>query len=55
MIGPKKYIRTVKTIGDKGTKVEHFEVFPPPNNYPTLDEDDFFERLLTSDRGSIEG
>lgn len=23
MIGPKKYIRTVKTIGDKGTKVEH--------------------------------
>lgn len=55
MTGPKKYITTVKTIGDKGTKVEHFEVFPPPNNYPTLDEDDFFERLLTSDRGSITG
>lgn len=55
MIGPKKYIRIVKTIGDKEMKVEHFEVFPPPNNYPTLDEDDFFERLLTSDRGSIEG
>lgn len=55
MIGPKKYIRTVKTIGDKGTKVEHFEVFPPPNNYPTLDEDDFFERLNESDRGSCEG
>lgn len=55
MIGPRPYIRTVKTIGDKGTKVEHFEVFPPPNNYPTLSEDDFFESLLTGDRGSIEG
>lgn len=55
MIGPKKYIRTVKTIGDKETKVEHFEVFPPPNNYKDISEDDFFERLLTGDRGSIEG
>ena len=52
MTGPKKYIRIVKTIGDKGTKVEHFEVFPPPNNYPTLSEDGFFERLF---RGEIEG
>lgn len=54
MTGPKKYIRTVKTIGDKGTKVE-LEVFSPPNNYPTVSEDDFFERLFETDRGSIEG
>lgn len=52
MTDQKKYIRTVKTIGDKGTKVEHFEVSPSPNNYPTVSEDDFFERL---NRGSIEG
>ena len=55
MIGPKKYIRTVKTIGDKGTKVEHFEVFPPPDYYPTLSDEEFFESLNESDRGSIEG
>lgn len=45
MTGQKKYIRTVKTIGDKGTKVEHFRSVPTPNNYPTVSEDDFFERL----------
>lgn len=55
MTGPKKYIRTVKTIGDKGTKVEHFEVFPPPNNYPTLSDEEFFKGLSELDRGSIEG
>ena len=55
MIGPRPYTRTVKTIGDKEIKVEHFTVFPPPNNYKQISEDEFFERIARLDRGSIEG
>lgn len=50
-----KYIRTVKTIGDKETKTEHFEVCPPPNYYSEISDEEFFERLNESDRGAIYG